>query len=99
MILPGAEVHCRNRGCCGMGGTWALHSKKQSELSGKIGEPVFEKIKELKPQLMSTDCAGCQIQIARHTGLSEKDLAHSVQIVAEAYRNYIKPHLSKNRIH
>ena len=70
-ILPGAEEHCRNRGCCGMGGTWALKSKKQSELSGKIGEPVFEKIKELKPQLLSTDCAWCQIRIARHTELSE----------------------------
>ncbi len=94
-ILPGAEVYCHNRGCCGMGGTWALKSKKQSDLSGKIGGPVFEEIKERKPQLLSTDCAGCQIQIARHTGLSERELAHPVQIIAEAYRNYIKPHLPK----
>jgi Fe-S oxidoreductase len=72
---------------------------KQSALSGKIEGPVFEKITEFKPQLMSTDCAGCQIQITRHTGLSEKELAHPVQIVAEAYRSHIKPLLSKNRIH
>jgi len=83
-LIPGIEVRHLDRGCCGMGGTWALHSKDQNELSKEIGAPVFQEIGEAEPRLVSTDCAGCQIQIARYARLSGDRVMHPMQILAEA---------------
>jgi glycerol-3-phosphate dehydrogenase subunit C len=84
-LIPGIEVHHLDRGCCGMGGMWALHSKNQNDLSREIGAPLFEEIEESKPQVLSTDCAGCQIQIARYAKLPGERVIHPMQILAEAY--------------
>jgi glycerol-3-phosphate dehydrogenase subunit C len=84
-LIPGVDVRHLDRGCCGMGGTWALHSKSQNELSREIGAPVFEEIEESKFQAVATDCAGCQIQIARHANLPGERVIHPMQILAEAY--------------
>jgi glycerol-3-phosphate dehydrogenase subunit C len=86
-LIPGIDLRCLNRGCCGMGGTWALRSKLRNELSGEIGKSVFEEIKKVSPQLVSTDCAGCQIQIARYSDLSGDKIVHPIQILAETYSN------------
>ena len=84
-LIPGVEVHHLDRGCCGMGGTWALHSKVRNDLSKEIGARLFEEIEERKPQVVSTDCAGCQIQIARYAEVSGERVIHPMKILAEAY--------------
>jgi len=84
-LIPGVEVRHLDRGCCGMGGTWALKSKRKSELSEEIGASLFNEIREANPELVVTDCAGCKIQIARYTGYGGDRLAHPMQILAEAY--------------
>jgi glycerol-3-phosphate dehydrogenase subunit C len=86
-LIPGIDLHYLNRGCCGMGGTWALRSKLHNNLSREIGKSVFEEIRKVRPQLVSTDCAGCQIQIARYSDLSGDKIVHPIQILAEAYSN------------
>ncbi|MBW2051027.1 MAG: hypothetical protein JRG97_06295 [Deltaproteobacteria bacterium] len=84
-LIPGISLNDLNRGCCGMGGTWGLQSKKQSELSGEVGVNVFQEIKETKPQLVVTECAGCQIQIGRYTGYPCNLVIHPLRIFADAY--------------
>jgi len=84
-LIPEIDVRYIDRGCCGMGGTWGLRSKNHCELSGQVGAHVFEAIKEVNPQLVATDCAGCQIQIARYTGYADDKIRHPIRIFAEAY--------------
>ncbi len=84
-LVPGVEAHHLDRGCCGMGGTWALRSKERCELSAEIGSEVFDDIKETNPDVVSTDCGGCTIQIARQTGRSGDKMIHPIRILADAY--------------
>jgi Fe-S oxidoreductase len=84
-LIPGVDIRDLDRGCCGMGGTWALHSKGANELSREIGAAVFGEIEESQPQVVSTDCAGCQIQIARCAELPGERVIHPMRILAEAY--------------
>ncbi len=84
-LIPGVELRHVERGCCGMGGTWALESRQRSELSEKVGTQLFEEIIKVNPQLISTDCAGCQIQIARYTDQSGNRMIHPIRVLAGAY--------------
>lgn len=81
-LVPGTSVTVLDRGCCGMGGTWGMHSKYQSEVSAEVGSDLFKAIEEADPQLIATDCAGCQIQIASHTN---RQVTSPVRFLAEAY--------------
>ena len=74
-LIPGVKVQHLNRGCCGMGGTWALKSKRQSGLSEQIGAPLFKEMAESAPELIVTDCAAARyrsrdIPTMTATGLS-----------------------------
>jgi len=80
-LIPKIEVHHLDRGCCGMGGTWALHSKERGDLSAEIGIPLFKRIQEVDLQLLATDCFGCQLQIARFTRCT---VTHPMAVLAEA---------------
>jgi glycerol-3-phosphate dehydrogenase subunit C len=66
-LVPGAEVEYVNRGCCGMGGSWALRYHRRGEISAEVGGELFNEIREEKSQLVATDCFSCGIQIARYT--------------------------------
>lgn len=81
-LIPGTEVLHLDRGCCGMGGTWGLRSKRRSDLSMGIGSPLFEAIREAQLQLVATDCFGCQLQISRFTRCA---VTHPMQILVEAH--------------
>lgn len=84
-LIPGVKMHYLDRGCCGMGGTWALRSKRHSDVSAEIGAMLFEEIKKVNPKLIATDCAGCKIQMARYTGRAGDRVVHPMQLLAEAY--------------
>jgi glycerol-3-phosphate dehydrogenase subunit C len=80
-LIPGIKVQYIDRGCCGMGGTWALRSKYRNILSAEIGALLFKSITEASPSVVATDCIGCQIQIERYTGYR---VIHPIRIIAEA---------------
>lgn len=84
-LIPGADIRHLEFGCCGMGGTWGMRSRYQHDLSGEIGRRLFEEIKELTPNLVATDCSGCQIQIARYTHLTGDRIFHPIKILVDAY--------------
>jgi glycerol-3-phosphate dehydrogenase subunit C len=79
--IPGLSVNRVERGCCGMGGTFGTKLSNYA-MSMKIGQPLFERIAELAPDLVATDCPGCQMQIQHGTGLA---VIHPIQILEQAY--------------
>jgi glycerol-3-phosphate dehydrogenase subunit C len=80
-LIPKTEVLHLDRGCCGMGGTWALRSKARNELSAKVGGPLFKRIQETGLHLVATDCFGCQVQIGR---FAHCRMTHPMKILADA---------------
>jgi len=80
-LIPGAEVLHVDRGCCGMGGTWALRSKEKGATSAQIGRQLFKGIQEAEVQQVATDCFGCELQIARFTPFTT---THPMVLLAEA---------------
>jgi glycerol-3-phosphate dehydrogenase subunit C len=79
--IPGLSVTQIQRGCCGMGGTFGTKRSNYS-MSMRIGQPLFEGIAELTPDLVATDCPGCQLQIQQGTGLT---VIHPIQIIGESF--------------
>lgn len=86
-IVPGLEVLHIDRGCCGMGGTWAISSKKHSDISAQNSKHLVQEIINARPDLISTDCSGCKIQISRQTGYNGNLMMHPIRIFAEAYHD------------
>jgi glycerol-3-phosphate dehydrogenase subunit C len=79
--IPGLSVRRVERGCCGMGGTFGT-KRSNYPISMGIGQPLFDGIAELAPDLVATDCPGCQMQIQHGTGLT---VVHPIQVVGQAY--------------
>ena len=80
-LIPNLEVKHIDKGCCGMGGSWALRSHLRGEISAEVGGELFNEIRETKPQLVATDCFSCGIQIARHT---DEIPVHPLHILLDA---------------
>jgi Fe-S oxidoreductase len=80
-MVPGAVVERVERGCCGMAGTFG--SKRDNyALSLRIGESLFQAIKERAPDKTLTDCPTCIMQLAQGTGLP---VSHPVLVFRQAY--------------
>lgn len=80
-MIPGLVVEQARNGCCGMGGTFGS-KKKNYETSMEIGKDLFEGIKEASPDMVITDCPGCELQIEQGTGV---ETIHPIQIIKQAY--------------
>jgi glycerol-3-phosphate dehydrogenase subunit C len=72
-LIPGTKVIDIDRGCCGMSGTAGFKHRHYAE-SMKIGQAVFDRVKELNADLLSTDCAGCAMQL-------EHGIDHGLEVV------------------
>jgi glycerol-3-phosphate dehydrogenase subunit C len=79
--IPGVTVDEINAGCCGMSGTYGFKDEKY-KVSMAIGSGLFERIGELKPELVATECATCQMQIEHGTKLRA---VSPMEILLEAY--------------
>lgn len=82
-LIPKLDVEHVDKGCCGMGGSWALRSKRRGELAAEVGSALFNDILERKPQTVATDCFSCGIQIARYTNSPP---VHPMHILLDALR-------------
>jgi glycerol-3-phosphate dehydrogenase subunit C len=63
-LTPGLQVQAFGDRCCGLAGTFGL-KKKNYDLSVKIGESLFQEIRESGVEQVVTGCASCAMQIAR----------------------------------
>lgn len=67
-MVPQLSLTELNRGCCGMCGTFGMHARSY-QVSAHIGEALIERIEELNPQIVATDCGACLMQITQHTNV------------------------------
>lgn len=79
--IPGVEVHDLAAGCCGMAGTFGM-KKGTYERSLEMGRPLFERVAQVAPDLIVSECSTCRQQLAHATGLPA---VHPVMLLAPSY--------------
>jgi len=67
-LIPEITILKIEDSCCGMGGIFGL-KKEGVELSMKIGERLFQQIKDINPDAVITPCAACKMQIEQKTNI------------------------------
>jgi len=70
--------------CCGLGGLMGF-KKRYHATSLAIGRRLREKVKAAAPESLLTDCLSCRLQFNQMLPLP---IAHPVEILREAYRNF-----------
>lgn len=77
--IPGLDVVDLDAGCCGMSGTYGFRQEKY-DISVKIGENLFNAIKENKPDQVISECATCRMQIEHGT---QYKALHPLEVFAQ----------------
>jgi glycerol-3-phosphate dehydrogenase subunit C len=78
-LIPGVDVVRLERHCCGMAGSYGLkHTTFERSLA--IGNKLFEEIKNTSFDIMTTDCAGCRMQIESGTGI---EAVHPIRLLLD----------------
>ncbi len=78
--IPGLEFTLLDSACCGIAGTYGF-KKENYEASQAIGEPLFEQIRAVDPEVVACDCETCKWQIEMSTGYP---VMNPISILAEA---------------
>jgi Fe-S oxidoreductase len=79
--IPGMELVDLDGGCCGMAGTFGMKTRT-FDLSMLSGKPLFDRVAEITPDLVASECSTCRMQIAQATGLP---VVHPITLLADAY--------------
>jgi glycerol-3-phosphate dehydrogenase subunit C len=79
-MIPGVELTVLNSQCCGIAGTYGF-KKENYKYSQAIGEGIFKQIRDVKPDVVATDCETCKWQIEMSTGST---VMNPISILAEA---------------
>ncbi len=83
--VEGLKVKVLETGCCGMAGSYG-YQKETADISLKIGEELFNRIREEENAKVISDCATCRMQIEYAT---EKKAKHPIEILADAYEEKV----------
>ena len=79
--IPGVELVDLDSGCCGMAGTFGMKAGNY-DLSMLSGKPLFDRVAQVAPHLITSECSTCRMQLAQATGLR---VAHPMTLLADAY--------------
>jgi glycerol-3-phosphate dehydrogenase subunit C len=79
--VPGLQITNLDSGCCGMAGTYGMKAGT-FDLSMQTGRPLLDKVKEVAPQLVLSECSSCRMQINQATGCPTE---HPAQLLARVY--------------
>lgn len=79
-MIPGVKFVKLDSHCCGIAGTYGF-KKENYNYSQEIGEPLFEQIRNINPDIVATDCETCKWQIEMSTGYH---VDNPVSIIADA---------------
>jgi len=82
-LVPGVQVEDLDAGCCGISGNYGYKAENYDR-SMKIGENLFNAIKESRVDTVLTDCGTCRNQISHGGQVKAK---HPMTILAESYKN------------
>jgi glycerol-3-phosphate dehydrogenase subunit C len=78
--IPGLDLRILHSECCGMSGTYGFKNEFY-DISQKVGNELFDKIKKASPDLVITDCESCKWQIEMNTPYK---VLHPVSLLAMA---------------
>lgn len=78
--IPGVTVIESGQACCGIAGTYGL-KKEKFDIAQKVGQPLFDMIKETNPKLATCDTETCRWQIRKGSGA---EVVHPIQIIHAA---------------
>ncbi len=79
-MIPGVELTLLESHCCGIAGTYGF-KRENYERAQAIGKPLFDNIKNVNPDCVSTDCETCKWQIEMSTGYP---VENPISIIADA---------------
>lgn len=79
-MIPGIEFGELESHCCGIAGTYGF-KKENYGYSQAIGQPLFDQIKNVNPDIVATDCETCKWQIEMSTGYP---VSNPISILADA---------------
>lgn len=79
-MIPGLDLIMLSSQCCGIAGTYGFKKENYAN-SQAIGHDLFEQIKELDPDYVSTDCETCKWQIEMSSGYK---VLNPITILADA---------------
>ncbi|WP_019553621.1 anaerobic glycerol-3-phosphate dehydrogenase subunit C [Propionispira raffinosivorans] len=82
-LVPGLQIDDLDAGCCGISGNYGYKAENY-ERSMKIGENLFNAVKESCVDAVLTDCGTCRNQISHGAQVKSK---HPMTILAESYKN------------
>ena len=80
-MIPGLTVVDAEATCCGIAGTYGF-KKEKYEIAQAVGQPLFDKVREVNPHLAVCDTETCRWQIAGSTGAK---VVHPVWLIHRAY--------------
>lgn len=80
-LIPNVKIENAGAGCCGMSGSYGMQANKR-EISLKIGEKLFNRIRDAKVNTVVSDCGTCRLQI---TDGAKVKTFHPISIIARAY--------------
>ncbi len=80
-LIPGVDVVEIEDTCCGMAGTFGF-KKQNYDLSLRIGKTLFENIRSAQPDVITTGCGTCNVQIKQGVG---QEVIHPIKILRDAY--------------
>lgn len=80
-LIPGIKVVESEQPCCGIAGTYGLKEEKY-DIAQKVGQPVFDFIKEVNPDLAACDTETCRWQLRTSTGAN---VVHPIWLLHHAY--------------
>jgi glycerol-3-phosphate dehydrogenase subunit C len=83
-LIPGMALESirGNLFCCGLAGVMGF-KQDFHQASIKLGSRLIDKIKELNPEILVTDCLSCRLQFKQ---LLPNRVLHPVEVLWEAYR-------------
>jgi len=80
-LIPDLEVIDAEATCCGIAGTYGF-KKEKYDIAMAVGKPLFDKVKEINPNLAVCDTETCRWQIAKATGA---EVVHPIRLIHQAY--------------
>ena len=80
-LVPRLSVELVDSECCGMGGSFGFKADFH-EQSLTVGQPLLDRINQLDPEALITDCLSCQLQFRHCLSIP---IYHPLEILALAY--------------
>jgi len=80
-LIPGVRLIELDRFCCGIAGTYGNKREKYG-IAMRVGQPLFDDIKDASPDLITCDSETCRWQIVAATGVAT---VHPLEVLYRAY--------------